>query len=129
MSSYKKGDKLAPLASSTGDAGLMQLNRITGRSLYDLKGLNGDSAPMETRAQKFCIAISRATRFRKEDAQKNRNLALATYSAYNAGPGGLARYRGVRQTPVWKKVDHAFWPKFQTVSSGKELAVKDCYTN
>jgi len=30
------------LASSTGDVGLMKVNRNTWRSLYDVKGLNGD---------------------------------------------------------------------------------------
>jgi len=34
----KKGEKLATLASSTGDVGLMQVNRITWRSVYDVKG-------------------------------------------------------------------------------------------
>lgn len=39
-----------------------------------------------------------------------------------------AAAHGVRQTPVWKKVDDAFWGKFQAVSSGKELAaMKSCY--
>src|ERR1041384_5498754 len=35
----KKG---TPVASTTGDVGLMQVNRNTWRSIYDLKGLNGD---------------------------------------------------------------------------------------
>ena len=38
----KKGEKLTPLASTTGDVGLMQVNRVTWRSIYDIKGLNGD---------------------------------------------------------------------------------------
>lgn len=38
----KNEDKLTPLASSTGDVGLMQVNRTTWRSLYDVKGLSGD---------------------------------------------------------------------------------------
>jgi len=29
---------------------------------------------------------------------------------------------------VWKKVDEAFWEKFQSVSAGEELAVKSCYS-
>ena len=64
---------------------------------------------------------------KKEMEQPNGNLARATYSAYNGGPGALGRYRGVRQSPTWKKVDEAFWDKFQAVSSGQELAVKRCY--
>jgi soluble lytic murein transglycosylase-like protein len=124
----KKGEKLAPLASATGDVGLMQVNRITWRSLYDIKGLNGNiSYNGNAGAEILHHYLTRYAVPKKEDAQKNGHLARATYSAYNAGPGGLARYRGVRQSPTWKKVDEAFWVKYQTVALGKELAVKDCY--
>jgi len=124
----KKGEKLTPLASTTGDFGLMQVNRNTWRSVYDVSGLSGD-----IRYNGFSgaeILYQYLTRYairKKEDQQPGGHLARATYSAYNAGPGGLARYRGVRQSPEWKKVDDAFWTKFQTVSSGQELAVKTCY--
>lgn len=126
----KKGEKLTPLASSTGDVGLMQVNRITWRSLYDVKGLNGDiSYNGHAGAEILHYYLTRYAIPKKEDTQKNGHLARATYSAYNAGPRGLARYRGVRQTPTWKKVDEAFWNKYQAVSSGKGLAVKGCYGN
>jgi hypothetical protein len=125
----KKGEKLTPLASSTGDVGLMQVNRITWRSLYDIKGLNGDiSYNGNAGAEILHYYITRYAIPKKEDAQKNGHLARATYSAYNAGPGGLARYRGVRQSPIWKKVDEAFWSKYQSVSSGKEVTAKDCFS-
>lgn len=124
----KKGEKLAPLASATGDVGLMQVNRITWRSLYDVKGLNGDIGYNgNAGAEILHYYLTRYAIARKEDAQKNGHLARATYSAYNAGPRGLARYRGVRQTPTWKQVDDAFWSKFQTVAAGKELAVRNCF--
>ena len=107
----------------------MQVNRITWRSLYDLKGLNGDiSYNGNAGAEILHYYLTRYAIPKKEDAQKNGNLARATYSAYNAGPGGLARYRGVRQSPVWKKVDDAFWAKFQTVSAGKELYQSETVT-
>jgi soluble lytic murein transglycosylase-like protein len=124
----KKGEKLAPLASTTGDFGLMQVNRTTWRSIYDVNGLSGD-----IRYNGFSgaeILYQYLTRYairKNEDKQPGGHLARATYSAYNAGPGGLARYRGVRQSPEWKKVDDAFWSKFQAVSAGQELAVKACY--
>lgn len=128
----KKGEKLAPLASSTGDVGLMQVNRITWRSLYDVKGLNGDiSYNGNAGAEILHYYLTRYAMPKKEDKQPGGHLARATYSAYNAGPGGLARYRGVRQSSTWKKVDDAFWTKFQAVSSGKEMAmaVKSCFRN
>jgi hypothetical protein len=124
----KKGQKLTPLASSTGDVGLMQVNRMVWRSLYDIKGLNGDmSYNGNAGAEILHYYLTRFAIPKKEDRQPGGHLARATYSAYNAGPGGLGRYRGVRQSPTWKKVDEAFWTKFQAVSAGQELAVKSCY--
>jgi hypothetical protein len=124
----RKGAKLTPLASSTGDVGLMQVNRIVWRNVYDLKGLNGDiSYNGNAGAEILHHYLTRYAIAKKEDKQPNGHLARSTYSAYNAGPRGLARYRGVRQSPTWKKVDDAFWTKFQAVSSGQELAVKSCY--
>ena len=124
----KKGAKLAPLASATGDVGIMQVNRLTWRSLYDIKGLTGDIRYNGNAGAE--IVYNYLTRYairKKENEQPNGNLARATYSAYNGGPGALGRYRGVRQSATWKKVDEAFWDKFQAVSSGQELAVKKCY--
>lgn len=124
----KKGAKLAPLASSTGDVGLMQVNRVVWRNVYDVKGLNGDMGYNgNAGAEILYHYLTRYAIAKKEDQQPNGHLARATYSAYNAGPRGLARYRGVRQSPTWKKVDEAFWTKFQAISSGQDLAVKSCY--
>jgi hypothetical protein len=121
----KKG---TPVASTTGDVGLMQVNRNTWRGVYDLKGLNGDIQYNGNAGGEILLYYLTKYAIRKnEDKQAGGNLARATYSAYNGGPSALGRYRGVRQAPVWKKVDEAFWQKFQLVSAGNEMAVKSCY--
>lgn len=64
---------------------------------------------------------------KNEHKRPGGNLARATYSAYNGGPGHLTRYRAAKPVAQLKKVDHAFWQKFQAVKSGQELPVKSCY--
>ena len=126
----KKGDKLAPLASATGDVGLMQVNRHTWRGLYDLNGLSGDIEYNSNAGSEILLYyLSRYAIPKKEDKQAGGQLARATYSAYNGGPRALGRYRTASTIPALKKVDEAFWAKFQSVSAGQELAVKGCYDN
>ena len=124
----KKGNNVTPLASTTGDLGLMQVNRNTWRSVYDIKELSGDIQYNGNAGGE--ILLYYLTRFairKNEDKQPGGNLARATYSAYNGGPSALGRYRAAKQNPALKKVDEAFWDKFQVVSAGKEMEVKSCY--
>lgn len=126
----RKGEKVTPLASNTGDVGMMQVNRQTWRGLYNLNGLTGDIEYNSTAGSEILLYyLTRYAIAKKEDKQPGGHLARATYSAYNGGPRQLGRYRNASTPPVWKKVDEAFWTKFRTVSAGKELAVKSCYGN
>jgi hypothetical protein len=124
----KKGKSLAPLASASGDLGLMQVNRNTWRNLYDVKQLGGDieyngSAGGEILEYYFTKYALR----KNEHKQPGGHLARATYAAYNGGPSHLSRYRAAKQKGDLKKVDDAFWDKFQAVSAGRELDVQRCY--
>jgi hypothetical protein len=124
----KKGKSLAPLASASGDLGLMQVNRNTWRNLYDAKQLGSDieyngSAGGEILEYYFTKYALR----KNEHKQPGGHLARATYAAYNGGPSHLTRYRAAKQNTELKKVDDAFWGKFQAVSAGRELDVQRCY--
>ena len=121
----KKG---TPITSATGDLGLMQVNRNTWRGVYDLKGLGGDIEYNGNAGGEILLNYLTRNAIKKaEDKQPGGHLARATYSAYNGGPSAVSRYRGVRQQPEWKKVDEAFWVKFQQVSAGREMDVQQCY--
>jgi hypothetical protein len=126
----RKGEKLAPLASATGDVGMMQVNRRTWRGLYDLDGLSGDIEYNSLAGSEILLYyLSRHAIPKGEARQPGGNLARATYSAYNGGPRALGRYRNTATPAGLKKVDAAFWAKFRAVSAGQELGVKSCYGN
>ena len=124
----RKGKEVTPLASATGDVGLMQVNRNTWRGLYDIKGLVADIAYNGNAGGEILLYyLTRYAVRKNEDKQPGGNLARATYSSYNGGPGHLTRYRAAKPNPALKKVDEAFWEKFQAVSSGREMDVLSCY--
>jgi len=117
-----------PLTSTTGDLGLMQVNRNTWRGVYDLKGLGSDiEYNSNSGGEILSYYLTRHAIKKNEDKQPGGNLARATYSAYNGGPSALGRYRSAKPILALKKVDEAFWNKFQAVSSGRELDVQRCY--
>lgn len=124
----RKGKDVTPLASATGDVGLMQVNRNTWRGVYDVKGLGGDIEYNGNAGGEILLYYLTRYAIRKnEDKQPGGNLARATYSSYNGGPSQLGRYRAAKPNPALKKVDDAFWEKFQAVSSGREMDVLSCY--
>jgi Transglycosylase SLT domain len=126
----RKGKNLTPLASSTGDLGLMQVNRNTWRGVYDLKRLSGDIEYNSNAGGEILdYYLTRHAIRKNEDKQPSGHLARATYSAYNGGPRAVGRHRSAKPIPALKKVDEAFWDKFQAVSSGRELEVQRCYQN
>jgi hypothetical protein len=106
----------------------MQVNRNTWRGVYDLNALSGDIEYNGNAGGEILLNYLTRHAIRKnEDKQQGGNLARATYSAYNGGPGATGRYRAAKPNPALKKVDEAFWEKFQVVSSGHELEVQRCY--
>jgi hypothetical protein len=125
----KKGKSLTPLASASGDLGLMQVNRNTWRNLYDIKQLGGDIEYNGGAGGEILEHyLSRYALRKNEHKQPGGHLARATYAAYNGGPSHLTRYRAAKQNAELKKVDDAFWDKFQAVSAGRELDVQRCYS-
>ena len=124
----KKGKKLAPLASASGDLGLMQVNRNTWRNLYDPKLLGGDIEYNGSAGGEILEHyLSRYALRKNEHKQPGGHLARATYAAYNGGPSHLTRYRAAKQHSELRKVDDAFWDKFEAVSAGRELDVQRCF--
>jgi len=66
----KKGKSLTALTSATGDLGLMQVNRNTWRSLYDLKQLAGDIGYNSNAGGEILFYYPAVTRSRKTKINK-----------------------------------------------------------
>ncbi len=121
--------KVVPLRSDSGDVGLMQVNERVWRGFYDLQKLrwdiryNAEAGSEILRQYLVNYALKKSEHKHTGGAD---NLARATYSAYNSGPGSIARYRNPKAGSRGKKIDSAFWKKYQLVKRGKELQVAEC---
>jgi hypothetical protein len=122
----RRGGQVLPLVSHTGDVGLMQVNRRVWRGVFDATALERDVVyNADAGAQ---ILAQYLTRYGHREANvAGGHVARATYAAYNGGPAAYTRYRtGRGATAYTRKVDVAFWRKFQVAAAGDELAHVPC---
>lgn len=123
------GKKIDTIASPVGAVGIMQVNSKVWRGFYNVDALRADIAYNAAAGSEIVrhYFVDYAIKKGEHKVTGNvDNLARATYSAYNAGPGGLARYR---QASGQKKgsIDAKFWDKYQQVKAGNEMSVASCY--
>lgn len=121
--------KLVPLRSGTGDVGLMQVNERVWRGFYSQQQLRWDIDYNSAAGAEVLIDYLLKYAIRKGEHRQPgglANLARASYSAYNGGPSQVSRYRSSEASAYGRKVDQAFWEKYQQVAAGNELAVSTC---
>lgn len=120
---------LETIRSSAGSVGMMQINVHVWRGVYDLDALHTDVGYNARAGNEILVhyLVDYAIR-RKEDeiTGSSDNLARATYAVYNGGPRHLKRYRNPGTSASLKKIDSAFWRKYQTIRDEGPLAVKQC---
>jgi Transglycosylase SLT domain len=109
---------VAPIQSSTGDVGMMQINVRVWRGFFNpvrLRWSAGYNAGAGTEIlwQLLGRYGVREARDRLSDA------ARASYSAYHGGPRRYRRYRLSETPSEMRLVDQAFWEKYQAVSAGQ----------
>ena len=124
-----KNNKIVTLRSYSGDSGLMQLNERVWRGLYNTQKLRWDIAYNAQAGaevlQQYLVKYAMKRGEQKHPGGMN-NLARSAYSAYNGGPSKTSRYRDPKAPAAHKKIDAAFWKKYQAVKQGKELQVAEC---
>jgi len=124
-----KKNKVVPISSSTGDTGIMQINEKVWRGFVDQHKLRWDIAYNVNSGSN--ILLNYMTRNAIANAEHKQhggidNLARATYSAYNGGPGKVSRYRSNNVSKEHRKIDAAFYDKYLKVKQGQEMAVAQC---
>lgn len=121
--------RIEPLRSASGDVGLMQVNEKVWRGFYDLQKLRWDINYNSVAGSEILLSylVKYAVK-RGEDKHPGgaANLARASYSAYNGGPGQVNRYRSSTVAASHKKIDSLFWDKYQQVDAGKARNVARC---
>ena len=120
--------KLVPLRSDSGDVGLMQVNERVWRGLYANHKLRWDIGYNARAGSEILLKYLVSYALPKGEHKQGdiHCLARAAYSAYNGGPGQLSRYRNLNAPAMHRKIDNAFWKKYQAVKSGKEYNVAEC---
>lgn len=122
----RSGKNVVTLRSSAGALGMMQVNPRVWRGLYDIDALAANvryNARAGTEILHHYLVDYAVKKKEHEQPGGRDNLARATYSAYNAGPGRLRRYR----TGTGHAIDRKFWDMYRKVQAGNELAVASCY--
>jgi hypothetical protein len=122
--------KVVPLISASDDIGMLQVNKKVWRGIYSPSKLKWDITYNVRSGSEilFKFMVSYALKQKEHKlAGGLSNLARATYSAYNGGPSQVSRYRKNNVPAEHKKIDTAFWEKYQQVLKGQELAVAQCF--
>jgi len=120
--------KIVPLRSNSGDIGLMQVNERIWRGFYAVHKLKWDISYNAWAGSEILMKylVNYAIPKGEHRHGSSHYLARAVYSAYNGGPGQLGRYRDPKAPAGHKKIDTAFWRKYQAVQRGKEYDVAEC---
>jgi hypothetical protein len=126
----RRRGKIAPLRSSRGALGVMQVNPHVWRGFYSVEGLSWSIAYNARAGGEVLLHYLRDYALARGEDQIGGSdaLARATYAAYHGGPSHLRRYR---QPKRWRSslvaVDRAFHAKYRALAAGRELGVRECF--
>ncbi|MGH7778354.1 MAG: transglycosylase SLT domain-containing protein [Candidatus Binataceae bacterium] len=118
------------LESSTGDIGLMQVNKHVWRGFYNLDKLRWDvlynaGAGSEILGDLLKTVVAKP----HVDPVRDNTIALArsTYAAYNGGPDAYARWRRpAHEGARTRSIDAAYEKKLRAVEHGNRIDILSC---
>jgi len=126
----RSGNKMIPLRSKAGAVGLMQVRPSIWRGFYKPSALRNDIGYNARAGTEILLHYMRDYVIAKGEHERDGgidNVVRATYATYNGGPAHLKRYRRASTSKNLRKIDKAFWNKFQKIRDGEESAPLACF--
>jgi soluble lytic murein transglycosylase-like protein len=126
----RSGGRIRAIRSRAGAVGLMQVNARVWRGFYGVPFLERDVAYNARAGAEILMhyladeVLERVGSLPHDEAG---DIARATYATYNGGPRALRRWLDPGASRRERRVDDAFFQKFQAVSAGRELGVAACF--
>ncbi len=117
------------LESSSGDIGLMQVNKHIWRGFYSLPRLEWDIVYNASAGDQILKRLMDSEIARNAGRAQSAAVARSVYAAYNGGPAAHDRWRRAHETSLERQIDQAFWQKYQAVRAGQSFDILDCATH
>jgi hypothetical protein len=113
----RQGSTVTYVMSHTQDVGIMQINVRIWRGFFKPEKLRWNAAYNAGAGSEILYHLLGRYGIR-EARPRFENAARSTYSAYNGGPARYRRYRLADAPEYGRRVDRAFWEKYQLVAAG-----------
>ncbi|MGD0074846.1 MAG: transglycosylase SLT domain-containing protein [Candidatus Binataceae bacterium] len=115
------------LESSTGDLGLMQVNKHVWRGFYDLQRLRWDVVYNAGAGDQILMRMMRhANDMGAGKSGRSSDLARSAYCAYNGGPAAWGRWRRRNVPADVRRIDSSFWQKYQAIDQDQSFDILKC---
>ncbi len=124
-----KHQRLRYLMSSTGDVGLMQVNKHVWRGFYSIPHLEWDIAYNAGAGSQILarLAVLAAAESGRNGSPAAR--ARSAYACYNGGPDALNRWRQPHERRELRVIDESFWQKYSALTRGQSIDIMRCAAN
>ncbi len=122
-----KRNRVIYLESSSGDIGLMQVNKYVWRGFYRVPRLEWDVLYNADAGMQILARLFEDIADKSDAASPGRpdELARSVYAAYNGGPGAYRRWRK-REPRLTRLIDRMFWAKYQAILHGAQIDLLAC---
>jgi hypothetical protein len=122
------GSRVTFLESSTGDIGLMQVNKHIWRGFYSIPRLQWDIIYNASAGGDILVRLMQSAINREASNRRDPAIAVvrSTYCAYNGGPAAYARWRIPTEPARLKQIDDTFWDRFRVTAAGQSFDILQC---